>query len=122
MFFQTVRHTSHGPRENIFNQVSFSEVRIWDNIKVGIKIRGSNTNLLSIYFYFQLYVLWLDPPPIENPGIETLYVEVARRSGGEFYFTSADDFSQTGRDQPAEMEHVTEVRHLIVNTTALGEG
>ena len=89
--------------------------------RVGINIRGSNTKLLSIYFYFKLYVLWLDPPPIENPGIETLYVEVARRSGGEFYFTTAGDFSQAGRGQPAEMEHVTEVRNLIVNTTASGE-
>jgi len=77
---------------------------------------------LSIYVYFQLYVLWLDPPPIETPGIETLYVEVARRSGGEFFFTSAADFSQAGMGQPAEMEDVTEVRHLIVNTTALGKG
>lgn len=57
----------------------------------------------------KLYVLWLDPPPIENPGIDTLYAEVARRSGGEFYFTTAGDFSQAGRGQPAEMEHVTEV-------------
>jgi len=122
LYFQNIRQTSHGPRENIFNQVSFGEVQIWENIKVGIKIKGSNTKLLSIYFYFQLYVLWLDPPPTESPGIETLYVEVARRSGGEFFFTSAGDFSQGGRDQPAEMEDVTEVWHLIVNTTASGEG
>ena len=66
--------------------------------------------------------MWLDPPPTENPGIETLYVQVARRSGGEFYFTTAGDFSQGGWDQPAEMEYVTEVRHLIVNTTASGKG
>jgi hypothetical protein len=57
----------------------------------------------------KLYVLWLDPPPTETPGIETLYVEVARRSGGEFFFTSASDFSQAGMGQPAEMEDVTEV-------------
>jgi hypothetical protein len=117
LHFKSVRHTSHGPRENNLNQASFSEVRIWEKIN-GIKIRESNTKLLSIYFYFKLYVLWLDPPPIESPGIETLYVEVARRSGGEFFYTKASDFSQAGRGQPDEMEQVTEVRHLIVNTTA----
>ena len=94
---------------------------MWENTNFGIKIRRSNTQLLSTYFYFQLYILWLDPPPTESPGIETFYVEVARRSGGEFYFTSAGDFSQTSRDQTAEMENVTEVRHLIANTKASGE-
>jgi hypothetical protein len=75
-----------------------------------------------MYFYFKLYVVWLEPPPIQNPGIETLYVEVARRSGGEFYFTKADDFAQAGAGEPTEMENVTEVWHCIVNTTASAEG
>jgi hypothetical protein len=80
-----------------------------------INTRGSNTELMSIYFYLKLYVVWLDPPPIQNPGIETLYAEVAQRTGGGFHFTKASDFSQADPSDATdtrpftEMEQVTEV-------------
>ncbi|PNF13633.1 hypothetical protein B7P43_G17282, partial [Cryptotermes secundus] len=63
----------------------------------------------------KLYVVWLEPPPIHNPGIETLYAEVALRTGGAFYFTKASDFLQadpaddTDTTPFTEMEEVTEV-------------
>jgi hypothetical protein len=64
--------------------------------------------------------VWLDPPPIQNPGIETLYAEVAQRTGGGLHFTKASDFSQAEPGDASdttpftEMEQVTEVWHHVV--------
>jgi hypothetical protein len=88
---------------------------------VDTKTRRLNTELFSIYFCLKLYVVWLDPPPLHNPGIETLYAEVAQRTGGGFHFTKASDFPQADPgDAPdttpfTEMEQVTEVWHQVVN-------
>jgi hypothetical protein len=86
-------------------------------------MKRRNTERLSIYFCLKLYIVWLDSPPLQNPGIETLYVEVAQRTGGGFHFTKASDFSQadtgdaTNTTPLTETEQVPEVCHHVVNNT-----
>jgi hypothetical protein len=60
----------------------------------------------------KLHVLWLDPPPIKNPGIETLFAKMARRTGGAFYFTKGTDFLQDGAGNSTDTRPFTEMQQV----------
>lgn len=70
----------------------------------------------------KLYVVWLDPPPIQNPGIETLYAEVAQRTGGGLHFTKASDFSQAGPGDATDTTLLTEMEQVTEVTLAMRLG
>jgi hypothetical protein len=107
-----------------YSNIEFHSARIKCGEDGGINTRGWNTKCLSFCFYLKLYVVWLDTPPLQHPGIETFYAEVALRTGGGFHFTKASDFSQADTDDAittiplTEMEQVSEVWHHVVNNTS----